>query len=915
MSKIDFSYIEKGVYTELGSTCTMLGVMKLSNSVYSRQNSIKPFNRFVELGKFIDGVGGSRKVVIKYLNENTFYKDNGFIINVDEDNELAPNIENNFTENNRTVMFVDNDYKITDKCLFGDLEEIIPTNTRSKFIFMNTKETESGIEYNRYYIKGNMIPLDKEIFNFKESVLINKHSSKEYNFKSMCSFNKGLFIKNDVDITSVRNPGNDCFLSRFLLPNQTEGNLIGMNQYNLICNKRELELQKIYYKEMGVSSLVLVNGEEIENKSNPYEYEDYIKDMLNKVDLPYILLEDENTTEFRKQLRNLDRGRMIFHLHLDNADKTTGISYSDYLYKDQSNLPSVVRPLVISDILIESLINNLDLQDYILFTIKDLELAGGKITEGKSTLFYKYINHKLDTVELYKEFGVKIVDETSLVESCANLIYPYILNSSYNSEKIRNYYKVVNEGLICKSKLLYWSNRHNNLVKHMNAEDFVKVHKSIKKYLTPIKELERIIKYRMLDSILSNGISYFISNLDNPTNLLEYILSSLNNKIIVIDFIKLNLDDKYEDTFKGNISSKLRKYYSNISSDDKEKMFLKENIKPTMVASKEAFFNFNNDNVLLSRFRPLGGTLNGFMEKQNVNNMLELDGYYCSVNDKNEGGSTSVFKSVNYFRTTYIDTKESGIDSNKIMYEEKLGILFCKCDRGVIKYFLEINNPRIEDRSKYSNGEFFQYYGQGPTLYRVSNGHVFTMVPMVSNSKDGLYRTVYENGNVIVKEEYIPLDNLSEYNISTSYAIASSIGKLQNEMKGRTKIENDDIMHVNKLQLQILNIKEKILSHEIFRKEHEVKLIYTLCNKQLDLENELLKFKVNMSNSILNMHSRYVDNKIKEIDYYNKVESNRLINEDNLNYNREKNGLSLLTTGFKVLESTVTFGGKLLKTL
>lgn len=914
MSKIDFSYIDKGVYTELGSTCTMLGVMKLSNSCYNKQNRIKPYNRFIELGKFIDGVGGSRKVVIKYVNEKDFYGNNGVIVDADVDISLAPDKETNLTLNNRPIMLVDNDYNLTNKCLFGNLEEIIPSNTKAFFSFSDTKKTYSILEHGNYYFKGNLIPLDKDVFKFQNDVLVNKHSSKDYKFGGMYSVNNGLLIKNDIDITSVINPGNDCFLSRFLLPNQTEGNIVGMNQYNLICNKRELELQKIYYNAMGTSSIVLVNGEELNVKDNPINYEKYIEDMLNKVDLPYVLLEDENTVEFREQIRNLDRGRMIFHLHLDNADKTTGISSSEYLYKDQSNLPSVIRPLVISDILIESLINNLDLQDYILFTIKDLEMADGKITEGTTSLFYKYINHKLDTVELHKEFGVRIVDETSLVEACANLIYPYILNSSYNKGNIKKYYNGVNEGYICKSKLLFWSNRHNKLVKHMDAEDFKKVHKSITKYLTPVKELERIIKYRMLDSILSNGISYFISNLDNPTNLLEYILSSLNNKIIVIDFMKINLDDKYEDTFKGNIGSKLRKHYSSLSSDDKEKIFLKENIKPTMVESKESFFNFKNDDVLLSRFRSLGGTLSGFVDKHNVNNMLELDGYYCSVIDKGEGG-TSVFKSVNYFRTTYIDTKESGIDSNKIMYEEKLGLLFCKCDRGVLKYFLELNNPKIEDRNKYSNGEFFQYYGQGPTLYRVSNGHVFTMVPMVSQSKDGLYRTVYENGVAIVKEETISLDKLSEYNITTSYAIADNIAKLQKEMKGRTKIENDDITHINKLQHQVLNIKERLLSFNMFRAEQEMKLTYAMCNRHLDLESEMFKFRLNMANSVLNIESKYVDNKLKEIDYYTKVETNRTMNQDNLEYAREKNNLSLVSSGFKVLESSVSLGGKLLKML
>ena len=914
MSKIEYGNIEKGIYTELGSTCTMLGIMKLSNSSYSKENRKRPYNRFLDLGNFVNGIGGDRKVVLKFLKERTFYNENGEGITIDVDDAIAtsPSIENNFTELTRPVMLVDNDYKLTNKCILGDLKEIIPRNTVANFDFNSV----SKLEHKYYVYKSNLIPLDKDIFKFDYEVLVNKFSSKDYTFNGMYSTNKGELIKNNIDITSVKNPGNDCFLSRFLLPNQTEGNIVGMNQFNLIANKRELELQKIYFKSMGVSSIVRVEGDDLENKEDPITYENYIENVLNKIDLPYILLEDENTVEFRDQIRNLDRGRMLFHLHINTGDKSTGVSSSDYLYKDQNNFPSVVRPLVISDILIESLINNLDLQDYILFTIKDLDKADSQLCEGNGpTKFYKWITHNLDTVELSKEFNVKISDDTELLESCASLIMPYFLNTEYNSVSTNNYYKGVRDGYLCKSKLLYWSNRHNKLIKHMNNEDFRKVQKSIVKYLTPIKELERIIKYRMLDSILSNGISYFVSNLDNPTNLLEYILSSLNNKIIIIDFIKINLDDKYEDTYSSTITSKLRKYYSTLSSDDKEKIFLKENIKPAMSASKEIFFNFDKTDACTSRFKPLGGSLHGFLKKHNINNMLELDGYYCSVNEKYEKNNTSVFKSLNYFRTTYIDTIESGIDSNKIMYEEKLGILFCKCDRGVLKYFLELNNPKIEDRTRYSNGEFFQYYGQGPTIYRVSNGYVFTMVPTISQNKDGLYRTVYENGKAIVKDEPISLDRLSDFNMSTSYSIADNIAKLQKEMKGRTKIENDDLCLSNKLQLQLLNIKERILAYEITRGEHEMKLTYGVILKQIEMETECLRFKTSLANSLINLETKRIDNLLKEVDYENKLESNRLMNKENLAFAKEKNSLSIISTGFKVLDGGISAGGKILKRL
>lgn len=910
MSKFEYTCIDKGIYTELGSTCTMLGVMKLSNSCYSKQNRRKPYNRFIELGNFINGIGEKRKVVLNFLKESSFYNENGIKLDVDEAIKKAPSIETNLTEFTRPVMLVDNDYKLSNKCSFGGLEEIVPRNTIGSFTF----DGMSKLEHKGYLFNGNLIPLDKNVFKFKEDVIVNNYSSNHYTFNGMYSTNKGILIKNDIDITSVRNPGNDCFLSRFLLPMQTEGNIIGMNQFNLIGNRRELELQKIYFKEMGVSSIVMVKGEGLEYKEDPVTYENYMEDLLNKVDLPYILLEDDNTVEFREQIRNLDRGRMIFHLHLDNADKTTGISTSDYLYKDQNNFPSVVRPLVISDILIESLINNLDLQDYILFTIKDLDKAVGQLTEGDGpSKFYRYITHKLDTVELSKEFGVNIADQTELLESCATVLMPYFLNSEYNSMAMNNYYRGVMEGYLCKSKLLYWSNRHNKLVRHFGDEDFRKVHKGIVKYLTPIKELERIIKYRMLDTILKTGISYFINNLDNPNNLLEYILSALNNKIIIIDFIKINLDDKYEDTYNNSTTSKLRKYYYGLSTDDKELNFLKENMKPTMTAGKKVFFNFDNEDINTARYKPLGGSLHGFIDKHNVNNMLEADGYYCGVNEKYEKSNTSVFKSINYFRTTYIDTVESGIDSNKIMYEEKLGILFCKCDRGVLKYFLELNNPKVEDRTKYSNGEFYQYFGQGPTLYRVSNGYVFTMAPIISQHKDGLYRTVYENGKAIVKDEPIDLTDLSNFNITTSRAIADSIAKLQCEMRGRTKIENDDLNLTNKIRLQLLSIKERILEYELVKMEHEVKLTYNILSKHLEREAEIFKYKVNMANALLNLEAKRVDNFVKEAEYWSKIYSNRLLNEENLEHAKEKNNLAILTSGFKISETILTVGGRLLK--
>lgn len=897
----NFTVIKNGVYTELGSVCSMLGIVKLANSMY------RDINYFYQLSYFNSEIGSKRKLVFQYEKEvpsaNTFHYDfknnwENKVEYVNNDNKPVP------------CVVIDDDYRVTTKLEVGGSEEI-----ELKDVYGIIHKEERSLLYRDigdFNKRNKLIPLDKETFEFKNKYTTNRFSNKSYTLDSIISNSSSKYLEYEVRIESVSHPGNDCIINRFCLPFLTNGNIIGLNKYNLFLNKDFVNNNTNIENNTNsstTSAVIIKSNDNIEDVEKSKTYKNLVKEVIDKLDVPHILLEDSNVMEFRKQLRNLDRGKMLFHLHLDEADCSTGISNARYLYKDSDNIASVIRPIVISDNIIESLVQNLELIDLIQFAIKDVETVQSNLKATSHINWKSYFtisnSDNIIPTNLAEMFLTKSIDYTNMVEYCSDVVMPYLFKQDDET-----YYNTVRNGILTRSKLMKWSNRNHVLGMWGEGDKNIEEYKrSIKKFFTPIKEIEYRTKNKILETIRSNGIRYNVSNYENPNNLLEFILNKLNNKIIIIEFKKVNLDEKYEDSRRSSTFSSLYKYYTRATFDNDEIKLISSNLKELREKTRGINFDFYSNIGKENSIRPIGGTFTSKFTDDNNTVLLEADGYYCSLREQGDSYSTSVFRSFNYFKTTFIDTIECELDTKyPIMYEENIGILFYRVDKENLNNFLTMAHPRLEDRTKYTSGEFFEYIGDGPILYRVVSGEVHTLKPKHSNIEAGLYRTVYQDGNIVIDRKIILPSDYKEFNITTSLYIANDIAKFQKNNAGVTNAEIEDNMGVNKMKIIDMTMKERETNYYYNLKELKDKADFMRVSREIDLDNMKCKLYFNTVLGGINIKQKEAEYFIKKSELKEKHEFFKEEIKEERKNKKINTALNMITTAGKIIDTYKRYG-------